>query len=107
MPVAVALGSARGHRRSPSNRAVPEDGEHPVEGEALPQFDSEEVRQADRMAEQCAFGGPALLSYCCHVGEDATPSVASRPIASTHSWAKSPPVGGQEFNAAQHISAFG
>ena len=30
---------------------IPEDGEHPVEGETLPQFDTEEVDQPDGMAE--------------------------------------------------------
>src|SRR6478752_8505785 len=47
--------------------AITEDAEHLVEGKALPRLDSEKVGQADRMAQQGAFGGPALrLSRCCH-----------------------------------------
>jgi hypothetical protein len=46
---------------------VAEDREHSVEGEALPQLDSEKVDETDRLAEQRAFGGPVLhLSYCGH-----------------------------------------
>ena len=46
---------------------VPQDREHPVEREPLPELDAEKIGQADRMAEHGASGGPAFdLSRSCH-----------------------------------------
>ena len=80
MPVAVAFGSeaAVGERVI---EVVPQDREHPVEGEPLPEFDTEKIGQADRMAEHSAPGGPAFdLPRSCHVGKHATKVDSWSPI---------------------------
>jgi hypothetical protein len=44
---------------------VPENGEHPVEGETLPELDPEQVRETDRVAEYGSTTGGELFAGSC------------------------------------------
>jgi hypothetical protein len=71
------LEAALGHRVV---EVVTKDGEHPVEREALPHLDAEEVHQADRMPEDGPFWSLLTGDGCGHAAHPATLAPASRPV---------------------------
>ena len=108
MPVAVLFGSSEPAVGDRVVEVVAEDGEHPVEREALPQLDTEEVGKTDRVTEQGAFGGrPSVCPTAAMAVTLPLGRFGAWRIAATPYWAKAPQTCLQEFHAAQHISLRG